>query len=287
MADISHYPQRNGIIYGFCSGDPYFIGDVMGDLRLESPVEFWLYVSHRMKELKMSEPTVDLIILLDMLRSGAAGSKRLVQRIGEFSCDDEIQMQTYSDLISKLYAANPGAKGPVDTEKLVGAAKDYLACCDIEAEVDDIFVSAKGNAKRKALESGCRVIDERQLGDVSLVFGEKLSVQKDRINDLICLIRPVGAEDDGAVLNFLSDEMVCHSVKRVKRIETGLLETLLTFSGGLDINVYRTDGLKYPLAEICTGYEGCWLARIAPADLYTLQMTGANRGISVSPVARV
>ena len=287
MADISHYPQRNGIIYGFCSGDPYFIGDVMGDLRLESPVEFWLYVSHRMKELKMSEPTVDLIILLDMLRSNMARSKRLVQRIGEFSCDDEIQMQTYSDLISKHYAANPGAEGPVDTEKLMSASKNYLACCDIEAEVDDIFVSAKGEAKRKALEGGFRVTEERRLGDISLVFGEKLPAQKDKINDLICLIRSVGAENDGSVLDFLSDEAVCSSVKRVKRIESGLLHTLLTFSCGLDINVYRTDGLKYPLAEICTGYRGCWLARIAPADLYTLQMTGANRGISVSPVARV
>ncbi len=287
MADISHYPQRNGIIYGFCSGDPYFIGDVMGDLRLESPVEFWLYVSHRMKELKMSEPTVDLIILLDMLRSGTARSKRLVQRIGEFSCDDEIQMQTYSDLISKLYAANPTAKGPVDVGKFMSTARDYLACCDIEADVDEIFVSAKGNAKGKAIESSCRVTDEKRFGDISLVFGEKRPVQKDKINDLICMIRPACAENESTVLNFLSDETVCQSVKRVKRIENGLLETLLTFSAGLDINVYRTDGLKYPLAEICMGYRSCWLARIAPSDLYTLQMTGANRAISVSPVARV
>ena len=287
MADISHYPQRNGIIYGFCSGDPYFIGDVMGDLRLESPVEFWLYVSHRMKELKMSEPTVDLVILLDMLRSKAVKTKRLPQKIAEFCCGDEIQMQTYSDLVSKFYDANPGAKGPVDFGKFKSTARDYLACCDIEADVDEVFVSVKGNAKTNALESGCRVIRERQMGNISLVFGEKLPERKGKVNDIICMIRSVGAEDEEAVLNFLLSDSVCPSVKMAKRIENGLLETLLTFSEGLDINVYRTDGLKYPLAEICTGYEGCWLARIAPAELYTLQMIGANSAISISPVATV
>ncbi len=287
MADISHYSQRNGIIYGFSYGDPHFIGDVMGDLRLESPVEFWLWVSHRIKELKMSEPTVDLIILLDMLRSGAVRSKKLPRRIAEFSCDDEIQMRTYSDLISKSYAANPDTKGPVETEKLMRTVRDYLACCDIEAEGNEVFVSANGKAEVKAIEAGCRVTDRKQFGHISLVFGEKIPARRGKVNDIICLIRSASAEGDETVLELVADATGAGTVKCAQKIENGLLETLLTFSAGLDINVYRTDGMIYPLAEICTGYAGAWLVRIAPSDLYTLQMAGAGRAVSVSPVATV
>ena len=287
MAEISHYPRRSGIIYGFNSGDPIFIGDVVGDLRLESPVEFWLYMSHRMKELKMSEPTVDMVILLDMIRSKALASKELPSEIAEFSCEDEIQMQTYSDLVEKLYAADPTAMGPIDTERFFNAAKDYLACCDIDTDEYEVFVSEKGTAEKKAIEEGYRVKEKKQLGDLSLVLGEKLPERRNKANDLICMIRPMGDASENSVLSFLSDEAVFPNVKRAARVERGLLETLLTFSAGLDITVYRTDGLKYPLAEICTGYTGCWLARIAPSDLYTLQMMGANSAISVSPVATV
>ena len=286
MAEISHYPKRNGIIYGFCFGDPYFIGDVMGDLRLESPIDFWLLVSHRMKELKMSEPTVDLIILLDMLRSGALKSRKLPSRIAEFSCDDEIQMRTYSDLISKYYAANPLEKGPVDTAKLMSAARDFLACCDVVTEGREVFAASNGNAREKALEAGCRVVDEKHFGDISLAVGEKLPAKREKTGDLICMVR--GTDENGrTALELLSVEMLSGTVKRAKKIENGLLKTLLTFSAGLDITAYRTDGMTYPLAEICTGFEGAWLARIEQSDLYTLQMTGASRGVTVSPVATV
>ena len=287
MAELTHYPKRNGIIYGFSFGDPYFIGDVMGDLRLESPVEFWLYVSHRMKELKMSEPTVDLIILLDMLRSGAQKSKSLPSRIAEFSCDDEVQMRTYSDLISKYYAANPTAKGPVETDKLMRAVTDFLSCCDVAADDKEMFAAVDGDAAEKALEAGCRVVEKRQLGEISLALGEKLPAKREKAGDLICMVRPAYEGNESVVSELLSHALIGGEVKRAKKIENGLLPTLLTFSAGLDITAYRTDGMTYPLAEICTGFDGAWLARIDRSELYTLQMTAASRGVTVSPVATV
>lgn len=287
MAELSHYPRRNGIIYGFSLGDPYFIGDVMGDLCLESPLEFWLYVSHRMKELKMSEPTVDLIILLDMLRSRAVKLKKLPSKIAEFTCSDEIQMQTYSDLISKYYAANPTHKGPVDTCKLMNTARDYLACCDIVADGQEVFYSLAGDAKEKALEAGHRIIDEKQFGDISLVLGEKIPAKREKVGDLICMVRPSYEGSEKSVVELLYSEMTNGTIKRAAKIKNGLLETLLTFSEGLDISAFRIEGMTYPLAEICTGFGGSWLARIATSDLYTLQMSGALKAVSVLPVATV
>ena len=261
MAQISHYPHRNGIIYGFSSGDPYFIGDVMGDLRLESPLEFWLHISHRMKELKMSEPTVDLVILLDMLRSGAQKTKKLPSKIAEFSCKDEIQMRTYSDLLSKYYAVNPTAKGPVDTEKLISAARDYLACCDIVVDGPEVFVSSKGGAKEKALEAGCRVIEEKQFGDISLVLGEKIPVKREKVGDLICMVRSSHEENEKAVMELLYAEMANGTVKRAARIENGLLETLLAFSEGLDISVFHFFQLFEPDDESLHSYH-CYYQRL-------------------------
>ena len=287
MAEISRYPRRCGIIYGFSSGDPYFIGDVMGDLHLESPVEFWLYVSHRMKELKMSEPTVDLIILLDILRSSALKSKKLPARIADFSCNDEIQMRTYSDLMSKYYAANPMAKGPVETDRLMRTATDFLRCCDVVTDERRVFAAANGSAAERALELGYRVVEEKHLDEFSLVLGEKIPSKREKIGDIICMVRPAFEGNENAAYELLAPELSNGTVKRAKKIENGLLPTLLSFSAGLDITAYHTDGMTYPLAEICTGFDGAWLARIEPSDLYTLQMTAASKGVAVSPVATV
>lgn len=283
MVKISDYPVRHGIIYGFSQGDPNFISDVMRDLRLRSPLDFWLWVSHCTKQLKMSEPTVDFIIMLDMLRS--ARRTKLPERIGEFNCSDEVQMRTYADLISKLYDAHPEIRGPFETERFLSAARDYLACCDIEGEDELIFASCKGDSVRKAIESGCRVRREKRMGDVTFAFGEK--VKKNgrcgKVNNVICVLQ--GTEDSAQA--FLLNETVSGAVLKASKIENSLIETLLDFSHGLEIVVYGTEGMTYPMAQVCAGLAGNYLVEIAQSDLYELQMIGAGHLVSVSPVAYV
>ncbi len=288
MPGVSDYPKRHGIVYGFGYGNPYFIGDVMRDLKLKSPHDFWLWVSYCTKKLEMGDPTVDFLVLLDILRSGI--KKKPPNRIGEFRCDDEIQMKTYADLVSKLYDAELGHKGPIETEKLLSAARDYLACCDIGNDTLTVFASAKGEAAKKAVASGCRIRCEKRFGGTELVLAEPAhtSGRAGKENNMICVLRSTDGENlKKASLDLLRCDGVINSVLKASFIESTLIEALLSHSHGLEINVCGTEQMCYPLAEICTSLQGHWLIEILPSELYVLQMIGAEYRLSVSPIASV
>ncbi len=285
---ISDYPLRHGIVYGFSGGERELTEAVVRDLSLRRPIEFWIWVSQSYRELKMGEPTVDALIMLDLLSCGVSPSLPL--RIGELECGDEIQMRTYSDLISKLYDTYYGTKGPLELKRLLSVARDYLACCGVAPKRPRVFVSQKGDSVKKAMEVGCRAVERWAVGDVDIAYGGEIRalVRQGRPGNTVCILRSA----DGFVRrtqseDFLMSEELSDRILKVRYQEESLLSCLLEFSDGLEIKLSDSIEAIYPLAEILCDRSGNYLAEIAQEDMIELQIKAREQGLDLSPVATV
>ena len=179
------YPQKWGLITGFCSAPTDYIEMIRRDLELSVPLSVLSRLQNHYKIYEHRDPTVEELIMLDILATNAqclAKEKRCFE-LAELNTNSEDIKAAFGDVLQKLRAVYPERKGPLSFEEILRTAGRYIDCIMPERYTRSIGISniGKNDPAEAATASGSSDAIGYSAGNLTFAVGtpsEKVNIPK-------------------------------------------------------------------------------------------------------------
>lgn len=288
MKTSSDYPSRDGIIANFRSGDSEYLELIRQDLSLAMPLYVLSHLSSFFKIKAKYDPTVDLLIMLDILWANAKAEAKKGKKLllcGLESDSAEIY-GTFRDLEKNLSHMRPGIGDPFSFDEIFSAAGRVIE--------NELPSSLNVKADVSEMRGECILYPEfaKSLGHSavisafgrSFVFSAPHHTEEIR-NGAFFLIDTVPEFDSHinerltVFIEKLGDECIAPYC-RVTIVERSLIESVLEFSENAVLAHYSS------LREFATFGKGKLLVFCPEKHAQELVLSAASLGLLVMKVGK-